>query len=225
MRQASLTTFLFLVALVLFGQGSEAPHQQVRFHYALVGSADNINVSISLDSFVIPWIAEYVARINSFVGQDQQKALEIINEMKNKLSMDAGLYFYTARVTNETAHNLSLNAFSDILTLQEGQMQKEYRPDPASVYPLKLLGHSQVEIRFPRVERADKFDAINNAVFWTKENEQLLKMASLVPKERATVLAALGSVAKDIGRSFFGDLSLGTAGVTVPLAIEITIAN
>jgi hypothetical protein len=128
-------------------------------------------------------------------------------------------------VKNETGDNFGLNAFRDILTLQEGRMKKEYRPDPASAYPLRLLGHCEAEIKSPRTERADKFDAINSAAFWTKENDRLLNMAPLAPKERANVPAALRAVAKDIGMSFFGDLSLGTAGVTVPLPFEITLAD
>jgi hypothetical protein len=227
MARIWLAMLFCLFAVSVFGQdGSVSSNQpQIRFHYALVGSANGVNVSISLDGFVIPWIAEYAVRINSVYGQDPPRALEMKKEMRNKLNMDAELYFYTARVTNETGHSLGLNAFSDVLTLQEGRMQKEYRPDPAYAYPLKLLNHSQVEIGFPIVERADKFDSINNAVSWTKQNEELLKMAPLVLKERANVLVALGAAARGIGKTFFGDLSLGTAGVTVPLASEITLAN
>jgi hypothetical protein len=216
-----------LFAVSVFGGDSSVSNNQraIRFHNALVGRTLGVNVSIILDGFVIPWIVEHAVRINGVVGQDQHRVLEIVNEMRNKLSMEAELYFSTARVANTVGHNLGLIAFSGIHTLQEGRMQRELGPDPASAYLLMLLGHSQVEIKSPPIERTDKFDAIKNALFWTKENDQLLKMALLALKEPANALTALGAVAKDASRSFFGDLSLGTAGVTVPLAIEVTLAN
>lgn len=227
MRRTCLAILFCLFAITAFGQDKDVSNDQppIKFHYALVGSAAGIRVSVNLDDFVIPWISDYVAKFNASAKRDKQKASQIATEMRNRLSTERQLYSYAVHVTNASDRSLGLNAFTDVLTLRDEWKKTEYRPDSASAYPSNLVGHSQMMIRFPMVERADKFDAMNNAVFWTNENGQLSKLASLMPKGRAKVLTALRTMSQQCSKTFFGDLSFGTAGVTVPLAVEITLVD
>src|SRR5208283_933865 len=196
------------------------------FHYALVGSANGLDVEVNLDNFVLPWLLEYRDMFDSAVHQDQEKAKTIASEIKVRLDATTVIYHYKARVMNGNDNVVPLDMHTDILTLHERQEQKDFRPDPGQKYPSELLAHSFAEISFLRdASPVDRSEAISNADFWTGQNDQLSKLAPLVQKDRKNVEYALATISKSLDKSFFGYLSLGSAGLRVPLAVEITLAD
>lgn len=247
--KAIYPAFLFcLVASLLSGQESKVPDNQpaIRFHYSLVGSAGAVDVEISLDNFLNPWLIQSFKELGAsedLNGKDSDRFKADVWALCGKMA-EKQLFGFAVEISNRTDQSIELSVFTDILTLSTGKSQMDFRPDPASLstYPSKLLRHSRIRIQFPFPQETpdDKIRAMNTVAYmaglWTGVNQRLMNWVRLkwsegtvdIDQLKDQARAMLEEKSSEIANSSvwsFGELTLGSAGVEIPLEMKISLAD
>lgn len=242
MKLAAFSVLFLLTALLLFSQESEV-QPQIRFHYALVGSANGIDAEINLDKFVDLRFMKSFEEIGASKdrnGEDSEQYKADIWSLYTKMA-EQQLFGFTAQISNMTDQNVDLDVFTDVLTLSTGKTQWDLRPNLETIgsFPTKVLRHSHVAMQFPYPQDSpdDKIRALNTASYtagwWTGLDYKLQTWVRYVqwatPGEnvdqlRQRVQAGTESELKTVDRPFFGELSLGSADIDIPLELKLTLS-
>jgi hypothetical protein len=196
-------------------------------HYALVGRANGIEVTIDLDKFVIDWFEKHMATFDQMSQADK-------DQIARRLLVDESLDYVDVRLVNGGSKAISMNVTGDSLTVSFKKVRAKYTPDTeSSEYPTEVPQDSQAVVRIPIATTTDAKMGIGRLAASLSRIDYLLRkdlerehaadfsQTSTDPTERPEVRMA--PIARSIlEQDLSGEFFLSEEGVTVPLVFRIS---
>jgi hypothetical protein len=199
-------------------------------HYALVGRANGIEVTIDLDKFVIDWFENHMATFDQMSQADK-------DQIARRLLVDESLDYVDVRLANGGNRTISMSVNGDALTVAFKKARARYAPDPENTsYPSEVPPDSQTVARIPIATTTDAKMSIGRLAASLSRIDYLLRkdlerehaadfsQTTTDPTERPEVRMA--PIARSIlDQDLSGELFLSEEGITVPLVFRISTTD
>jgi hypothetical protein len=224
----ALLFFAFFSAIVGAQENQAAAGPNL--HYALVGRANGIEVTIDLDKFVIDWFEKHMATFDQMSQADK-------DQIARRLLVDETLDYVDVKLVNRSSRTISMNGTGDTLTVSFKKAREKYSPDTeSSDYPTELQSDSETKFRVPIATTTDAKMGIGRLAASLSRIDYLLRkdqerehaadlsQTSTDPTERPEVRMA--PIARSIlEQDLSGEFLLAEEGVIVPLVFRISTAD
>jgi hypothetical protein len=199
-------------------------------HYALVGRANAIEVTIDLDKFVIDWFEKHMATFNQLSQADK-------DQIARRLLVDESLDYVDVRLVNGGSRTVSMNVTGDSLTVSFKKARAKYTPDAEDTdYPTEVPRNSLAEVRIPIATTTDAKMGIGRLAASLSGIDYLLRkdlerehgtdfaQTSPDPTERPEIRMA--PIARSIlEQDLSGEFFLAEEGITVSLVFRISTTD
>jgi hypothetical protein len=212
----------------------------LRLRAVLTGSSNSVNVRINLD-LAPDWFIETFMRYGEekSVTGDQTKTKN--DALTSKILSDSNFSYLDATIINNGNDPIELNPFTDALIFAFSNGQLQARPDPNKLqdYPLKILSQSSVDIQFLVTSPDDKIRLANTAAylmgFEFGVEQGIARWARLAewartPRTKEQIVDRIRQKIEENSKTakltmLHGELSLDSAGIEIPLALKISVAD